>query len=94
MSSYPLNRREFLGLTTASVAGGVLGLGTSASAGADSDGWDASQAAGPPGKALTIQPVLMYAVAQKRPATSWKSWGGVQSRPGGRRRGRRRSRAS
>ncbi len=79
MSSYPVNRREFLGLTTATVAGGVLGLGRSASAGAGHDGWDAAKPLVHPGKALIVQPVLMYAVAQKRPATSWKSWGGVQT---------------
>jgi len=79
MSSYPLNRREFIGMTTASFAGGVLGLGAPSAASAAGDGWDATKPFVRPGKALTIQPVLMYAVAQKRPATSWKSWGGVQS---------------
>jgi len=79
MSSYPLNRREFLGMTTASLAGSVLGLGTLSSADARRDGWDATRPPVRTGKALVIQPVLMYSVAQKRPATSWKSWGGVQT---------------
>ena len=80
MSSYPLNRREFLGVTTASLAGGVLGLGTSSSApAAVGDGWDANRPLIRTGKALVVQPVLMYRVAEKRPATSWKSWGGVQT---------------
>ena len=78
MSSYPLNRREFLGVTAASLAGGVLGLGAP-SARAGSDGWDATKPFLHMGKPLILQPVLMYAVVQKRPATSWKSWGGVQS---------------
>lgn len=80
MSSYPLNRREFLGVTTASLAGGILGLGTLSSApAADRDGWDASRPLVRTGKALVVQPVLVYRVAEKKPATSWKSWGGVQT---------------
>ena len=74
---------------------GRRGVFSAWAAGLARDDWDCGRK--PlvrPGKALTIQPVLMYAVAQKRPATSWKSWGGVQSRPGGRRESRRRSRAS
>ena len=79
MSSYPLNRREFLGMTTASLVGGALGLDALSSTGAGRDGWDATRPLVRTGKTLTIQPVLMYSVAQKRPATSWKSWGGVQT---------------
>ena len=33
MSSYRVNRREFIGITAASIAGGALGLNTPASAG-------------------------------------------------------------
>ena len=79
MSSYHVNRREFLGMTTTSIAGGVLGLDALSSAGPSRDGWDAAQPLVRTGKVLTIQPMLMYSVAQKRPATSWKSWGGVQT---------------
>jgi hypothetical protein len=80
MSSYPLNRREFLGITAASLAGAGLNLGTSSLApAAGNDGWDASRPLVRTGKALVVQPVLMYRVAEKRPATSWKSWGGVQT---------------
>ncbi|MEN6333896.1 MAG: hypothetical protein ABFE01_06510, partial [Phycisphaerales bacterium] len=75
-----VNRREFLGLTTAGIAGGVLGLNASASsARSDSQAWDPQKPLICTGRALVVQPVLMYQVAQKRPATSWKSWGGVQS---------------
>jgi len=78
MSASHVNRREFVGLTGASIVGGVLGLGTSAS-GAEWADWDPNRALLCTGRSLTIQPVLMYRVAQRRPATSWKSWGGVQS---------------
>ena len=78
MSSYPLNRREFLGMTAASLAGAGLDFGASSSA-AGRDGWDASRPLIRTGRALVVQPVLIYHVAEKRPATSWKSWGGVQT---------------
>ncbi len=74
-----MNRREFVGLTTASFAGGVLGLGTSARTGAAETEWDPNRPPVCTGQAVVIQPVLMFRVAEKREATSWKSWGGVQS---------------
>jgi len=74
-----VNRREFLGLTTTGIAGGVLGLTTSSVADSHSQAWDPDKPLLCTGRALVVQPVLMYQVAQRRPATSWKSWGGVQS---------------
>ncbi|MEN6576782.1 MAG: sugar isomerase [Phycisphaerales bacterium] len=79
MALESVNRREFLGLTTASIAGGVLGLNTLSSAAVGREGWDPKKPLLCTGKTLVIQPVLMYRVAEKRPATSWKSWGGVQT---------------
>jgi L-fucose isomerase-like protein len=74
-----LNRREFIGLTTAGIAGQILGFGTSSLAQSKSQDWDPDNPPVCTGKALTVQPILMYSAAQKREATSWKSWGGVQS---------------
>ncbi len=79
MPAEHMNRREFVGLTTASLAGGVLGLGTSVRASAAETEWDPNRPPVCTGQALVIQPVLMFRVAEKREATSWKSWGGVQS---------------
>jgi hypothetical protein len=79
MSGNHMNRREFVGLTTASIAGGVLGLGTSAVGGVKTAEWDPSRPLIVTGKRLSVQPVLMYRIPQKRWASSWKSWGGVQS---------------
>ena len=76
---FPIRRREFLGLTTASITSGMLGLNASSSAATRSRDWDPGKPLVCTGRALVVQPVLMYRVAQKRPATSWKSWGGVQS---------------
>ena len=79
MLSDDMNRREFVALTTAGIAGPILSLGTSSPAQHKTQRWDPNKPPISTGKALRVQPVLMYAVAQKRPATSWKSWGGVQS---------------
>jgi L-fucose isomerase-like protein len=79
MSCNDMNRREFVGLTTAGIAGGILGIGDSAYANNDMEGWDPDKPLVATGKKLTIQPVLMYRIPRRRPATSWKSWGGVQT---------------
>jgi hypothetical protein len=74
-----LNRREFVGLTTASLAGGAFGLGTAPATAVSAQEWDPNRPPVCTGRALVVQPILMYAVAQRREATSWKSWGGVQT---------------
>ncbi len=74
-----MNRREFVGLTTVGIAGGVLGLGTSALAGRKIEEWDPDKAFLVTGKKLKVQPVLMYRTPVRREQTSWKSWGGVQT---------------
>jgi len=79
MSCSDMNRREFVGLTTASIAGGVLGLGASDAASGRTEGWDPDRPFVVTGRKLTVLPVLMYRIPQRRPATSWKSWGGVQT---------------
>ncbi len=73
-----ISRRDFMALSTVSVAG-VLGLGTSSPAQAGRDDWDPDKPLMRTGKPIIVQPILMYRVAEKRPMTSWKSWGGVQS---------------
>ncbi len=78
MSTNGINRREFVGLSAASVAGGILGLSSAAASAAASESWDPEKPLILTGKPLRVQPVLMYRVAQRREATSWKSWGGVQ----------------
>ncbi len=75
-----LNRREFVGLTTAAIAGGLLGpSATKASAGITSEGWNSDKPYISTGKKLRIQPILMYQIPERKPATSWKSWGAVQT---------------
>ncbi len=79
MSSSHMNRREFVGLTTAGIAGGVLGINPSAYANSNTEGWNPDKPLITTGNKLTVQPVLMYRIPQRRHATSWKSWGGVQT---------------
>ena len=79
MSGNHLNRREFVGLTTAGIAGGVLGLGAPGDAGVKTAEWDPSRPLIVSGQRLNVQPVLMYRTPQRRHADSWKSWGGVQT---------------
>ena len=74
-----MNRREFVGLTTAGIAGGVLGLSTSALANRKIEEWNPNKPLLVTGKKLRVQPVLMYRTPKRREATSWKSWGGVQT---------------
>ncbi|MCP4609628.1 MAG: sugar isomerase [Planctomycetes bacterium] len=74
-----MNRREFVGLTTAGIAGGVLGLGAPAFANRKVEEWNPDKPFIVTGKKLRVQPILMYKVSQRRHATSWKSWGDVQT---------------
>ena len=79
MSCNCMDRREFVGLTTASIAGGILGIGDSGYANNKTEEWNPDKPLIATGKKLSVQPVLMYRIPQRRPATSWKSWGGVQT---------------
>ena len=79
MSSYQLNRREFVALAATGIAGGALRRGTPSPANSGIGEWDPDKPLIITGKALRVQPVLMYRVAERKQASSWKSWGGVQS---------------
>lgn len=74
-----MNRREFVGLTTAGIAGGILGLSAPALAKRKIEEWDPNEPLIVTGKKLNVQPVLMYRTPKRRQATSWKSWGGIQT---------------
>lgn len=77
-----MNRREFLGVTTAMTAAAAVGAAAYAVASAPSwpvNLWDPDRAHLRIGKPLRIQPILMYRLPEKREMTSWKSWGGIQT---------------
>jgi len=65
-------------MTAASVSSASVASPTS-KAKRDGEEWNPERPFRTEGKALRVQPVLMYRVAEKREAASWKSWGGVQT---------------
>lgn len=79
----PLNRRSFLGMTTRAIAATGMSsfsaLYPAAEATWNANLWNPEEAFRVSGKTLRVQPLLMYRVAEKKEASSWKSWGGVQT---------------
>lgn len=70
-----LNRRDFLG---GSVLGGVALSNLSWSSWAGEQG-DPAIPSPPPRRALVVKPVLVYSLPTRRPQTSWRNWGGIQT---------------
>jgi len=71
-----LSRRELL------MGAGVAAVGTMAMTGRAARAAEAQPAASPtiaPATELVVQPVLTYAIPQRRQQTSWRSWGGIQT---------------
>ncbi|HNQ89539.1 MAG TPA: sugar isomerase [Verrucomicrobiota bacterium] len=70
-------RRQFLYRVGALTAGGLAlpaGMVSAAAAGGE------AAVQGPrPGAPLRVQPVFTYSVPQRREATSWREWGGIQT---------------
>lgn len=79
-----MNRREFLGATTAMAMGAAILSPTLAHAVGmtawDANLWDPDRAIYTMGKSLRVQPLLMYRLPVRREAASYKSWGGVQTK--------------
>jgi len=77
MCCHAINRRDFLAVSAAGAAG--LGLQSAHSTLADdSPDWAPDKPFVRVGKALRVQPVLLYDYYHKRPTTSWRPWGGLQ----------------
>ncbi len=71
-----ISRRSFLGGMSGAALGGMAlaWMSWSEIAGAD------DQLPAPPArKPLVVKPILTYAVPQRAPQTSWRSWGGIQT---------------
>lgn len=68
-----VTRRGFLG-GTALGAAALSGLSWSALAATGPD-----VAPAPPRRPLVVKPVFLYQLYQRRPQTSWRSWGGIHS---------------
>jgi len=74
-----MSRRQFVGLTTSGIAGALLGSATPARAGGKTVEWNPDKPYLVTGEHLRVQPVLMYAIHQRRESTSWRSWGTTSS---------------
>ncbi len=73
----PLNRREFLFRVGAATAGVLAMSSVDLLAG---DSTLQLPVRGPkPAKSLIVRPVLTYDIAQPRPHTSWRNWGGLHT---------------
>ena len=72
-----VSRRGFLG-----GVGGLAALGGAAMTGLS---WKSLSAAQPglpaagPRKRLSVKPILIYNTPQRRPQTSWRNWGGIET---------------
>ncbi len=75
----PINRRHFLRLTSGTAAFAWLELKPSRLAGTPAEGWNPRQPLTSLGVTLKVLPLLMYRLPQRKPLTSWKSWGGIQT---------------
>ena len=73
-----LTRRRFLELFALGAAA-MQPLFRRSLLASESAGWDPQAVRMNPGLPLRVQPILLYEVPQKRPATSWRNWGGIQS---------------
>ncbi len=74
-----LNRRRFLGVTAAGLAGAGLGWPGRLRAAA-SEPWDPEQPLVIGGEKLKVQPVFMYTTFEKKEKTSWKSWSDINTK--------------
>ncbi len=82
MCDHCINRREFATLTSAGLAGAMLGLSAASAAERSSaESWDPDKAPVVTGRALRVQPVLAHAVMTPREKTSWRSWSEIVNEP-------------
>jgi hypothetical protein len=69
-----MNRRQFAGVTTAGIAGGILGLGAKGPAGSTTSEWDPEKPPIVTGKPLKVQPVFLHTYFSRKEGTCWRSW--------------------
>ena len=78
-----MNRRGFVRVTTASLAGGVIGAASSLGAGEKAEiqieEWDPDRPQTITGRKLVVQPLLRHEIETRKPQQSWRNWGGVHT---------------
>lgn len=78
MCCHAMNRREFLATSAAGAAGLGMLSANSVFAGEIPE-WLPDKPFVRHGRALRVQPVLLYNLYQPRPTTSWRPWGGLHT---------------
>ena len=82
MCDHCMNRREFTAMTTAGLAGSLVGLSSAAEGGtATVEPWDPDKPPVMTGRPLRVQPILAHAVQWPREKTSWRSWSEITNEP-------------
>jgi hypothetical protein len=76
-----MSRREFAAVTTAGLAGGVLGLSALAADATPVEPWDPDKPPVVTGRPLRVQPILAHALCVPREKTSWRSWSEIVNEP-------------
>lgn len=79
MCCHEMNRRQFIGLTAAGVAGAGLVASDAEAQSFQGEQWDPQIPFKRWGKPLRVQPVLLYNTHKPRAQTSWRPWGGLHS---------------
>jgi hypothetical protein len=79
MLMHPVNRREFGIATAAGTAVGLLAWNRFLEGQTSTDVWDPDRPPLVTGKALRVQPVLIYNPCQRREKTSWRGWGSINN---------------
>lgn len=74
-----LSRRDFVRTSVLALGGGWLADRRGRLRGEEWGGWDPERPFTRLGATLRVQPILMYSLPTPREATSWKSWGGIQT---------------
>ncbi len=82
MCDHCMNRRQFHAITSAGLAGSLMGLSwVAADESAAIRPWDPDQAPVVTGRPLRVQPVLVHANQSPREKSSWRSWGEIVNEP-------------
>lgn len=80
MQNLNFNRRAFLRFSGAGLTAAALSRALPLwAADAEVESWDPARPLRKAGRVLKIQPLFLYSLPQRKEATSWKSWGGVQT---------------
>ncbi|MBN2295343.1 MAG: hypothetical protein JXM70_23130 [Pirellulales bacterium] len=73
-----VSRRGFIGGVSGIAMAGLSWSALSAAQVKQSSGEPSAEPA-PPRKTLVVKPIFVYSVYQRRPQTSWRPWGGIQT---------------